>query len=103
MTANDKRTLAGWLALAALALAVVVLTYDLPDRALLALALAGFFAALATVGGFFTLQGVRYARRYHGRQPGELDTATLPALRRGGDAATRRDRRHLRRAMRGLS
>lgn len=103
MTANDKRTLAGWLAVAMLFFAVVVLTYDLPDRALLALAVVGFTAALATVGGFFTLQGVRYARRYHGRQSGQLDTAILPALRRGGDTATRRDRRHLRRAMRGLS
>lgn len=103
-SANDKRTLAGWLAVAMLFFAVVVLTYDLPDRALQALALAGFFAALATVGGFLTLQGVRYGRRYHGgRQSGQLDTATLPALRRGGDTATRRDRRHLRRAMRGLS
>ena len=84
MTANDKRTLAGWLAVAMLffAVVVVVLTYDLTDGALLALAVVGFTAALATVGGFFTLQGVRYARRYHGRQSGQLDTATLPALRR---------------------
>jgi len=62
-SANDKRTLAGWLAVAMLFFAVVVLTYDLPDRALQALALAGFFAALATLGGVLISQGVKHAKR----------------------------------------